>query len=60
MELLACGLVMEIRADLVHGLQSRWSQVLYVKSSQLTDKPTVTCVFVRVSAVISMATQESK
>lgn len=34
---------MELRADLDHGLDSRWSQVLYVESSQLTDEPTVTC-----------------
>lgn len=46
MVLLVCGLVMEIRADLDHDLQSTWSQVLYVESSQLTDKPTVTCVLV--------------
>lgn len=32
---------MELRADLDHGLDSRWSQVLYVESSQLTDEPTV-------------------
>lgn len=52
--LLACGLVMEIRADLDHSLQSRGSQALCDESSQLMDKPTLTCV----SAVISMATQE--
>lgn len=34
---------MALRADLDHGLDSRWSQVLYVESSQLTDEPTVTC-----------------
>lgn len=54
MVLLACGLVMEIRADLDHSLQSRGSQALCDESSQLMDKPTLTCV----SAVISMATQE--
>lgn len=50
-----CGLVMEIRADLDHGLHSGrgWSQVLCIESSQLMDNW-------RVSAVISMATQEKK
>ncbi len=58
---LARGLVMEIRADLVHSLQGGWSQVLYDMSSQLTHKPTVICALhVRAPAVISMATQEKK
>lgn len=41
-----CGLVMEIRADLDHGLRSGrgWSRVLCVESSQLMDKPTVAYV----------------
>ena len=36
--LLARGPVTQIRADLDQGLQSGWSQVQYIKSSQLTAR----------------------
>ncbi len=59
--MLARGRVMEIRTDLAHSLQARWSQVLYVMSNQLTHKPTVTrALYMSGLAVISMATREKK